>query len=239
VKRSIWIGWDPRESEAYAVALSSLTRRLTEHVPTHALCLSDLIERGLYHRPYEIRVHGQGLIMWDTLSDAPMSTEHANSRFLVKEMAKEGWALFMDGDMLVRDDLAKLFSGLDPKFAAYCVKHNHNASFGHKMDAQIQTAYPKKNWSSLMILNASHPSNRALTLELINSVPGRDMHAFCWLKDEEIGSLHPRWNHLVGVSPATDDVSVAHFTLGLPTMPGYEQQQYAEEWRQELRSWAA
>jgi hypothetical protein len=32
-----------------------------------------------------------------------------------------------------------------------------------------------------MVFNCDHPANRALTLDLINTVPGRDLHRFCWL----------------------------------------------------------
>jgi len=229
VKRSVWIGWDPRERAAYGVALSSLQRHLTEFIPVHALAMADLIKRGLYTRPTENR---DGL-MWDVISDAPMSTEHACGRFLTPHLAKEGWALFMDGDVLVRDDLSKLFDALDPKHAVYCVKHDYEPSEVRKMDNQVQQAYARKNWSSVMAFNVSHPANNELTIDLINTIPGRDLHRFCWLEDKEIGSLHPRWNHLVGVSPETDDVAVAHFTLGLPDMPGWADQSFADEWRAE------
>lgn len=232
MKRSIYIGWDPRERAAYGVALRSLTRRLSDFVPTHALAMADLIRRGLYTRPTENR-DGR---LWDVISDAPMSTEHACGRFLTKELAKEGWALFMDGDVLVRDDISKLFDALDPKYAAYCVKHEYEPAEVRKMDGQVQQAYKRKNWSSVMVLNCSHPANNALTIDLINTIPGRDLHRFCWIDDKEIGSLDPRWNHLVGVSAPSDDVAVAHFTLGLPDMKGWEDQPFADEWRAEWQA---
>jgi hypothetical protein len=193
--------------------------------------LADLIQRGLYRRPIEDR-HG---VMWDVPSDAPMSTQHANARFLVPHLAKDGWALFMDGDMLVRADLATLFDSLDPAFAVYCVQHVHAPPPGLKMDSQIQTRYARKNWSSFMVFNCEHPANRALTLDLVNTAPGRDLHRFCWLPDGAIGELGAEWNFLVpAVTP-----KVVHFTEGLPSMPGYEDALFAEEWRSELRRCAA
>ena len=49
------------------------------------------------------------------ISDAPMSTEFSISRFLVPALAKEGWALFLDADMLARANLMRLFELADPR----------------------------------------------------------------------------------------------------------------------------
>lgn len=235
MKRSIYIGFDPREGAAYGVALSSLTRHLSDFIPTHALALPDLIGRGLYKRPVENR-DGR---MWDVISEAPMSTEHACARFLVPHLAKDGWALFMDGDMLVRGDLAPLFDSLDPAMALYCVKHRHEPNETEKMDGQIQTRYARKNWSSFMIINVDHPANKALTADLVNTAPGRDLHRFCWLQDDLIGELPATYNYLAGHTSGVDDPICVHFTDGVPDMPGYEVQPYADEWRAERRRWAA
>lgn len=235
MKRTVFIGWDPRERAAYSVALSSLTRHLSEAIPVHALVLDDLKGRGLYSRPTERRDSR----LWDVISDAPMSTEHANARFLTPHLAKSGWALFCDGDILVRGDVVELFEALDPAKALYCVKHQYQAAPGQKMDGQIQTNYARKNWSSVMAINCDHPSNEALSIELINTVPGRELHAFSWLQDEEIGELGPEWNYLVDVSPMIENPMIVHFTLGTPDMAGYEDCGYAPEWRRERSLWAA
>lgn len=241
MKRSIYIGWDPREEAAYSVAMHSISRHLSRFIPMHGLVLADLVERGLYTRPTETREGPAGApIMWDVISDAPMSTEHACARFLTPHLAKSGWALFMDGDILARADLAELFDALDPAKAVYCVKHVHEPIPGlEKMDGQLQTAYARKNWSSVMALNCDHPSNRLLTIDLVNALPGRDLHRFCWLKDEEIGALEPAWNWLVGHSDPTTDPKIVHFTSGLPDMPGYEAVPFADEWRAERMRLAA
>jgi hypothetical protein len=239
VKRTIYVGWDPREALAWSVATSSLLRRLGEAIPVHSLCLSDMIKRGLYTRPMEIRADGHTRTMWDVISEAPMATEHANARWLVKELAKTGWALFMDGDILVRGDLAPLFNLLDPAMAVYCVKHQHQPPAGMKMDGQFQTRYARKNWSSVMAVNCDHPANAALTVDLINTAPGRDLHRFCWLPDDLIGELPATYNYLVGHTQGVADPVVVHFTEGLPDMAGYEDVPFADEWRAEQRRWAA
>jgi hypothetical protein len=189
-----------------------------------------------------------------------MSTQHANARFLVPHLARmssrirvdsignpepayvdgpcSGWALFMDGDMLVRGNLARMFESLDRTKAVYCVQHRHEPQPGLKMDAQIQTRYARKNWSSFVAFNVGHPANKALTLELINSAPGRDLHRFCWLADSDIGELGPEWNYLVGITHAPVDPKVVHFTEGCPDMDGYHDVPFADEWNKAVNDWA-
>ncbi len=236
---SIWVGWDPREAAAFAVAKSSIQKYLTRPIPVYGLVLNDLVRRGLYMRPTEIRPSAADRpVMWDVISDAPMSTQHANARFLVPHLAGHGWALFMDGDMLVRDNLARVFEGLDSSKAVYCVKHRYEPPPGIKMDGQEQTRYARKNWSSFLIFNCDHEANRKLTVPMVNAVPGRDLHRFCWLNDDEIGELGPEYNFLVGHSSLSVEPRVVHFTEGLPDMAGYENVEYADEWRSERDEWA-
>ena len=137
MKRSIYIGWDPREADAFAVARQTARYHLNTPVPIRGLVLSDLQQAGLYTRPLEYRASAADRpVMWDVISDAPMSTQHANARFLVPHLAKEGWALFMDGDMMVRANLNQVFEGLDRSKAVYCVQHRHEPEPGVKMDGQ-------------------------------------------------------------------------------------------------------
>jgi hypothetical protein len=241
MQRRIFIGWDPREVDAYAVARHSVLGHMTREIPVHGLFLADLQARGLYRRPTEQRLVSGHSVMWDVLSDAPMSTEHANARFLVPHLAWDGWSLFMDSDMLAMADFAPLFDALDPQFAVYCVKHRHEPPQDTKMDGQAQLRYARKNWTSFMVLNCDHPANQALTVHMVNSLPGRDMHRFCWLDDDQIGELGPEWNYLVGHTSRdlVPSPKVVHFTDGIPSMAGYEDCEYAEAWREELRLWAA
>lgn len=244
VKRSIWIGFDPREAAAFAVAKYTMKRYLSQSIPVRGLVLSRLIERGLYKRPMEWRHPvsaglgaGNKSVMWDVLSEAAMSTQHANARFFVPHLAKTGWAMFCDGDILFRADAGRLFDSLDSDKAVYCVHHNYKPTNLTKMDGQVQAQYNRKNWSSVMVFNCDHPANRALTLELLNTAPGRDLHRFCWLADRDIGELDERWNHLVGHSKNIHPFGV-HFTEGVPDMEGYADVEFAAEWRDVLDEWA-
>lgn len=246
MQRSVWVGWDPREADAFAVCRHSLRRTANvQHPPIQGLILSDLIEKGLYTRPTTTKVNGEGRVeMVDLLSvredyDGRISTQHANARFLTPFVAGTGWALFCDGDMLFRSNVGKMFDKLDPKYAAYCVKHQYQPTSKTKMDAQVQTVYSRKNWSSFLVFQCEHEANKRLTLEMVNTLPGKDLHRLCWLEDEEIGELDPAWNFLVGHSDPSIDPKCVHFTDGVPSMPGYESVPFSDEWRAELNRWAS
>ncbi len=232
---SFWIGYDPRESEAFAVCRKTL-RKHSHGMAINALDLNELRRCGLYYRPTSLK-DGK---LWDDISEAPMSTEFAISRFLTPILAPSGWALFMDCDIIAVDDLNELFRFADPSKAVMCVQHDYQPTNDVKMDGQEQTRYHRKNWSSVMLFNTEHPANRALTVEMINTVPGRDLHRFCWLNDDEIGALHPRWNYLVGVTQGDINPGLIHYTNGGPWFGGdYLNVPYADEWLQARRDWLA
>lgn len=232
---SVWVGFDPREAAAFAVCRNSIIRHLTQPIPIRGIVLSELQRKGLYRRPVERR----GEQLWDPISAAPMSTEFAISRFFTPILARSGWALFMDCDIMARGSLARLFEQANPKHAVQCVKHVHEPDYRVKMDGQAQTRYARKNWSSVMLFNCDHESNKTLTVDMLNIVPGRDLHRFCWLNDDEIGELPPVWNYLVGHTETDEEPQLVHFTDGIPSMRGYENCEYADEYRRELELWAA
>lgn len=240
-RESIFIGWDPREAAAFAVARESCRKHLTRPIPIMGLVLNDLIRAGLYQRPFEYRYPAADKPqMWDLVSDAPQSTEHANSRFFVALLAKSGWALFVDGDVMFRGNVCRLFEQLESDKAIYCVHHKHEPTEAVKMDGQVQSKYSRKNWSSVLAVNADHAANKPLfDLKFLNTTPGRDLHRFCWIDDDSlIGELPSVWNHLVGYSDPGESASIAHFTSGLPDMQGFEDVRYADEWRMARDDWA-
>lgn len=224
-------GWEFREAMGFQVASFSAIRRTTKPLKFAPLMEKALAYQKLYKRPHEQR-NGQ---LWDVISDAPMATSFANSRFLTPWIAKSQWALFWDCvDMIFLADPAELFELADESYAVMVVKRDHVARETVKMDAQIQTNYPRKNWSSVILWNLTHPSNvRGLTLDMVNTLPGRDLHRFCWLADNEIGELPPEWNYLVGIDELTIRPKLLHFTLGPPTM-GRDDPPWSDIWKQEL-----
>jgi hypothetical protein len=233
---SIWIGFDPRpaETQGFAVARQSIRRRLTMPIPIHGLILQQVRDAGLYDRPTEQR-DGR---LWDAVSGAPMSTEFAISRFLVPCLARTGWALFVDADVMARANLTQLFAAADPHKACMVVKHDYTPNSDTKMDGQVQTAYARKNWSSVVLWNCDHPGTKHLTVGLVNTMRGLWLHQFAWLDDDDIGDLDPCWNHLVGDRPPDPGAKLVHFTNGTPNMAGHEHCEFADEWRAELQWWA-
>jgi hypothetical protein len=213
----IYIGHDGREQAAYDVAVRTLAKH--SQVAPEPLSTERLAERGLLRRTVDRR--GQ---MYDLPSNAPCATDFAISRFLTPILTQTGWALFVDCDVVFMADPAELLAIADPSKAVMVVKHDQ-AGGGYKMDGQVQTTYSRKNWSSVMLFNCDHPANRRLSLVDVNERPGRDLHAFYWLADTEIGDLPFEWNWLVNVEPKPEAPKIAHFTHGGPwfsTWPGAE-----------------
>jgi hypothetical protein len=119
------------------------------------------------------------------------------------------------------------------------VKHDFAPSDRSKMGGQAQVQYARKNWSSFMFFNVDHPANRRLTVELINSVPGRDLHRFSWIDDDDlVGELPAEWNWLVNHSDPAIEPRNVHFTDGVPSIAGYEAAPFADDWRATIYDWA-
>jgi len=179
------------------------------------------------------------------LDNKPFSTEFSHTRFLVPAlMGYAGRALFLDADMIFLSDVNKLFQMFDGQVAVQCVKHLHHPPANvQKMDGRLQLQYYRKNWSSFVLWNCGHPANRKITKEKVNYMPGRDLHAFTWLLEDEIGSISYQYNYISGVSPnPTIDgrkmqPSVIHYTEGGPWFPECKNVPYADLWDDERRIW--
>jgi hypothetical protein len=222
----VYIGYDSREPRAYAVAEGSLLEHASVPVSVTPLNSQRLAEHGLLRRPTDLR--GQ---RYDIPSNAPASTEFAISRFLVPFLAQTGWALFVDSDVVFLGDIAELLAYADPRFAVMVVKHQAgDISTLHKMDGQLQTVYPRKNWSSVVLWNVDHPANKRLSLIDVQERRGFDLHQFYWLADSEIGEVPGAWNWLVRVEPQPAVPKIAHFTLGGPFLPGWDEAPHDEIW---------
>lgn len=237
-KFKIYMGYDRREKLAYDVARSSILRRTSQPKVTtvHPLELNQLSAGGkfpLLTRPIEQK-DGK---MWCPISQAPMATEFAISRFCVPFLQWTGWALFVDCDIVCLGDITELFALADEKYAVMVVKHDHKPTETTKMDGQVQTTYSRKNWSSVVLWNVDHPANKELTAEKLNTWPGRDLHAFKWLKDEDIGTLDPDWNYLVGNDERIPDCTqkIVHFTLGGPWIKDWKGGPADYLWMAELK----
>ena len=217
---TFFIGYDSKEDIAYRVCKQSLLRKSTIKINILSLKLHELIAKGLYKRNI----------------DPLASTEFTYSRFLVPQLMNfKGWAVFCDCDFLFLEDVAMLFKTLSDDKAIYCVQHDYTPKEKHKMDGKQQTIYPRKNWSSFIVFNCSHPSNRKLDVALVNKETGSFLHQFKWLKDEEIGSLDERWNWLEGWTSSHNNKNpfAVHYTRGGPWFDEWQDVEFATEWLKE------
>lgn len=227
----VYIGWSPEELIAATVAEESIRR--TMQTPTDAYFLIRRLSRHTLGEAYtRVTIRKDQHRRWDVISQAPMSTDHAIARFFIPWLCDyRGYALFTDGDILCRENLWPLFAQAmaDPGKAVWCVQHPPLLLEGFKKDGETQQRYTRKNWSSVMLFHCGHPANTALTLEMVNRIPGRDLHRFCWLQDSELGALDPKWNVLVNISDVANP-GIVHFTEGVPLIEGHQGDAYADEW---------
>ena len=219
----IYIGWDKREPEAYDVARFSLERRASIPVEITPIKIDELRARDLYRRDV----------------DPLASTEFTYTRFLTPALAGfKGWALFCDCDFLWLGDIAGLVEYTQTPKAVYCVQHDYRPKEATKMDGAIQTTYPRKNWSSLMLFNCDHPAVRGLTPDVINRESGAYLHRMQWVADSDIGALPVTWNWLEGAceKPAQGTPNAVHFTRGGPWFENWKHVDYGELWLAELQT---
>lgn len=222
----VYIGYDEREHKAAAACLKSLIDITRGEVEPEFLSLASLRSRGLLTRPVDQRT----LQEYDLVSNAHYSTRFNIARFLVPVICQGGMALFVDCDTVFVRDPREMLREVPSRFPVSVVKHHHEPTRSVKMMEQYQNDYPRKNWSSVMLFNCEHPANRRLSVRDVNERPGRDLHAFYWLHDDEIGELHPRWNWLVNVQPRPALPGIQHFTLGGPFTPGWHGAEHDDLW---------
>lgn len=204
----IYIGYDPRESVAYHTLVQSLMDNSSLPIRVTPLNLNNLHEYTRTDRG---------------------STDFAFSRFLVPYLNKfNGLALFLDCDMLFTDDPVKLFSEFDYKSSVQVVQHDYTPRTTTKFLGQKNEAYPRKNWSSVMLFNCPHYHCRKLTPEVVNSSSGAYLHRFEWT--DRVGRLSPEWNYLVGEDQPKLKPKNIHYTLGGPYFDSYKDCEFSREW---------
>lgn len=210
----VFIGYDPREAVAYHVCANSIIRHSSRPVSFTPLALDNL---GEY-----TETHTDG------------SNQFIYSRFLLPHlMDYRGWAIFMDGDMVLRADIAELWALRDDGKAVMCVHHDYRTKAADKYLGAKNADYPRKNWSSVVLWNCGHPANRGVTPEFVEKSTGAQLHRFTWLSDGLIGGLPKEWNWLPDEFGANDGAKLLHWTLGTPCFHECATAPMAEEWHRE------
>ena len=159
------------------------------------------------------------------------SNDFTYSRFLIPYlMGYRGWAIFADGDMVCREDIARLWEMRDDKYAVRVAQHDYQTKYTRKYLGNKNENYPRKNWSSLILWNCEHIANRCLDKQTIDAVDGSFLHRFGWLNESEIGELPLTWNWLAMEYPGNDDAELIHYTIGTPCFATYQNCDMAEYW---------
>ena len=186
----IFIGYDPRQAVSFTALVHSIVANAKEPVAITPLVLDTL------------PLKRQGL------------TPFTFSRFLVPHICNyEGWALFLDADILVRGDIAELFRlGM-----SHCAAH-------------VNMDQPAFEWASAILFNCAHASNKVLTPAHIENPETRNLHKIGWLEQHEIGRLPKEWNTCIGYNEPPKDAKLVHFTQGVPHWWETRNQPYADEW---------
>ena len=209
---NVFIGYDSKEKIAHHILSESILRHSTKPVAITPIYLPNIKDDFVRER--------------NNLS----STEFSFSRFIIPHLMNyQGWALFMDCDMLMMADIAELWRLRDDKYAVQVCKHDYTPKDETKFLGQVQTKYPKKNWSSFMLMNCKKCTT--LTPDYVNKASGLELHQFKWLENEElIGSLPLEWNWLVGEYPYKKEIKSVHYTKGGPYFKEYNTCDYSSEW---------
>lgn len=210
----VFIGYDPREAIAFHVCANSIIRHSTSPVAIYPVALN-------LFQDYK-ETHGDN------------SNHFVYTRFLVPYLMNwHGWAIFIDGDMVVRADITELWNLREFSADVMVVKHDYKTKRAIKYMGAPNQDYPRKNWSSVIIWNCNTYPNRQLTPEFVQNQPGSYLHRFSWIRDERIGELPREWNWLPDELGPNPDAKLLHYTLGTPCFHEFADTEQAEVWHQE------
>ena len=208
---NLYVGYDEREAIAYHVFCHSVIKNTSIPVKITPLVLSQLKEFNETHQD--------------------RSNDFVYSRFLTPYLNEfNGWAIFADGDMICQADLKELIGMADPNKALMVVKHDYQTKASTKYLGNINENYPRKNWSSVILWNCSHPKHKILTPEFVSNQTGKFLHRFSWLDDNDIGELPVEWNWLACEYEKNADAKLIHYTLGTPCFKDFRDTDMAEIW---------
>ncbi len=204
----VFIGYDPREAVAYHVCCQSILDNTTHPVAFYPV----------------------------TGPRRDGSNDFIYARFTVPHrMGYRGNAIFLDGDMVVRRDIADLWAMRKiGNVGVQVIKHDYKTKHPVKYLGNKNDDYPRKNWSSVMLWNCGYMPNRMLTPELVGEATGSFLHRFQWLRDDEIGELPPEWNRLVLEQDIRPSDKLLHYTIGTPCFSEYADCDGAEAWHETL-----
>lgn len=210
----VFVGYDPREAIAYHTCVNSIIRNSSAPVAIVPVALN------LFKDYTETHTDG--------------SNQFIYSRFLVPYlMDYKGWAIFIDGDMIVRGDIIELWELRNSLMDVMVVKHDYKTRMPVKYLDSPNENYPRKNWSSVILWNCNSFPNRQLTPKFVQQSLGSTLHRFSWLDSNRIGTLPPEWNWLPDEYGPNESAKLLHYTLGTPCFHEFADTPMSEVWHRE------
>jgi lipopolysaccharide biosynthesis glycosyltransferase len=211
----VFVGYDPREAIAYHTCVNSIIRNSSQPVAIVPVALN------LFREYSETHTDGSNHFIY--------------TRFLVPYlMDYQGWAIFIDGDMIVRGDIAELWALKDYTRDVMVVKHDYKTRRSEKYLGNANEDYPRKNWSSVILWNCNAIRNRALTPEFVQQSTGAFLHRFSWIDNDRIGELPAEWNWLDVEYEWNPLAKLVHYTLGTPCFHEFaDQGDFSDDWHKE------
>ena len=210
----VFVGYDPREAIAYHTCVNSIIRHASQPVAIIPIALN------LFQDYKETHTDGSNHFIY--------------TRFLVPHlMGFKGWAIFIDGDMIIRGDIVELWNLREVDKDVMVVKHDYQTCMPVKYLGAKNENYPRKNWSSVILWNCNSFPNRQLTPEFVQTSSGSFLHRFSWLDDDRIGDLPPEWNWLPDEYGPNAQAKLLHYTLGTPCFQEFADTPQGNEWHRE------
>ena len=155
----VFVGYDPREAIAYHTCVNSIIRNSSQPVAIVPVALN------LFRDYAETHTDGSNHFIY--------------TRFLVPHLMEySGHAIFIDGDMIVRGDIAELWNLRNTAQDAQVVKHDYQTRMSEKYLGAKNENYPRKNWSSVILWNCNSFPNRRLTPEFVQRSTSSELHRF-------------------------------------------------------------
>ena len=211
----VFVGYDPREAIAYHTCVNSIIRNSSRPVAIVP------VASNLFKEYSETHTDGSNHFIY--------------TRFLVPYlMDYQGWAIFIDGDMIVRGDIAELWDLKQYTKDVMVVKHDYKTRMTEKYLGSPNEDYPRKNWSSVILWNCNALRNRILTPEFVQQSTGAFLHRFSWIADDRLGELPAEWNWLDVEYEYNPLAKLVHYTLGTPCFHEFaDQGDFSDEWHRE------
>ncbi|MGI0045117.1 MAG: glycosyltransferase [Nitrososphaeraceae archaeon] len=206
----VFIGYDSKIDIAYRVLKYSIEKHAPRPVEIRPIVLAELQRNISFGREF----------------DPLATTEFTYTRFLVPFLCDyKGRTIFMDNDMLCLADINEIFQLDLSNYWLRVRKHDYNPITEVKLDGRPQTRYPRKNWSSFMLLNCEKLT--VWSKENVQTKSGAWLHRFEPIPDEYIGEISDEWNVL---DHYDENTKLIHYTEGGPWYENHRDHPYGDVW---------